>query len=110
MRGSLASTLRVIGQTAGILAAIVWAWTCWTYFAQIDPNATAQENRADFRLLCLAVLSIPLLGALVYWPFAALADRIARSEPRDGLNGPDAGTTPTPVDARSRVSKKQTNF
>ena len=82
MRGSIASTLRVIGQTAGILAAVVWAWACWTYFAQLDPNATAQENRADFRLLGLALLSIPLLGGLVYWPFAALADRITRSELR----------------------------
>jgi hypothetical protein len=105
MRSSLASTLRVIGQTAGILAAVAWAWICWRFFSGLDPNATAQENRADFRLLCLAVLSVPLLGALVYWPFAALADRIARSE-RESLSGPDADNASTPVDARSGPSKK----
>jgi hypothetical protein len=54
MRRGIASTLRVIGQTAGILAAVVWGWTCWDFLAQQDVNATSSEIRRDFRLLGLA--------------------------------------------------------
>jgi hypothetical protein len=89
MRGVMASTLRVIGQTAGILAAVFWGWTCWDFLAQQDVNATSQEIRRDFRLLGLAAVSLPIVGLLVYWPFAALADRIAISKPREVSLEPD---------------------
>jgi hypothetical protein len=85
MRKVIASTLRVIGQTAGILAAVLWGATCWRFLAQQDVNATAQEIRWDFRLLGLAVFSIPIVGLLVYCPFAALADRIAPTKSCDVL-------------------------
>jgi hypothetical protein len=84
MRRVIASTLRVIGQTAGILAAVAWGWTCWDFLAQQDANATSSEIRRDFRLLGLAAISLPIVGFLVYWPFAALADRIAPSEQATG--------------------------
>jgi hypothetical protein len=80
MRKVTASTVRVIGQTAGILAALAWGWTCWSFLAQQDVDATSSEIRRDFRLLGLAAVSLPIVGFLVYWPFAALADRIAPSE------------------------------
>jgi hypothetical protein len=40
MRKTIASTLQVIGLTAGILAAVVWGRTCWRFLAQQDVNAT----------------------------------------------------------------------
>jgi hypothetical protein len=83
MRKTIASTLQVIGQTAGILAAVVWGWICWRFLAQQDANATSLEVRWGFRLLDLAVVSIPIVGYLVYCPFSALANCIAPSEPRD---------------------------
>jgi hypothetical protein len=87
MGKGIASTLRVIGQTAGILAAIVWGWTCWSFLAQQDVNATNQEMRWGFHMFGLAMVSLPIVGFLVYCPFAALADRIAPSEPRDVGSG-----------------------
>jgi hypothetical protein len=80
MRRVIASTLRVVGQTAGILAAVAWGWACWDFLAQQDVNASSSQNRRDFRLLGLAAVSLFVVGFLVYWPFAALADRIAPSE------------------------------
>jgi hypothetical protein len=83
MRQAIASTLQVIGLTAGILATVLWGSTCWSYLAQQDVNATSQEIRWDFRMLGLALVSLPIVGFLVYGPFAWLADRIAPPEPRD---------------------------
>jgi hypothetical protein len=83
MRRVIASTRRVIGQTAGILAAVAWGWACWDLLAQQDVNATSSEIRRDFRLLGLAAVSVLVVGFLVYWPFAALADRVAPSEQTD---------------------------
>jgi hypothetical protein len=77
MRKSLSSALQVIGQTAGFLAAVAWGWTCWKFLAQQDVNASSQESRGLFRLLCFAVVTVPVAGFFVYWPFAALADRVA---------------------------------
>jgi hypothetical protein len=83
MRKVMASTLRVIGQAAGILAAVVWGSICWSFLARHDVNATSQEIRWGFRMLGLALVSLPMVGFLIYCPFAALAARIAPSEPRD---------------------------
>jgi hypothetical protein len=83
MRRVIASTLQVIGLTAGILAAVAWGSTCWSFLAQQNVNATSQEIRRDFRMLGLALVSLPIVGFLVYGPFAWLADRIVPSEPRD---------------------------
>jgi hypothetical protein len=79
MRQVIASTLRVIGQAAGILAAVAWGWSCWSFLAQQDGDATSLEIRWGFRILSLAVVSIPIVGFLVYCPFAVLADCIAPS-------------------------------
>jgi hypothetical protein len=84
MRKGIASTLQVIGKTAGILAAVAWGWTCWHLLAEQDATTTTSlEVRWGFRLLDVAIVSIPIVGYLVYCPFAALADGTAPSERRD---------------------------
>jgi hypothetical protein len=52
MRKGVSSTLQVIRLTAGILAAVAWGWTCWSFLAQQGVNASSHESRALFRLLC----------------------------------------------------------
>jgi hypothetical protein len=82
MRNGVSSTLQVIGQTAGILAGVAWGWTCWSFLARQDVNASSLESRWLLHMLGLAVVTVPIVGFLVYWPFAALADRIAPAEDR----------------------------
>jgi hypothetical protein len=79
MRQVITSTVRVIGQAAGILAAVAWGWTCWRLLAQPGDDITSLEIRWGYRGVALAAASILIVGFLVHTAFAALADRIAPS-------------------------------
>jgi hypothetical protein len=45
-------------------------------------HASSLESRWLLHMLGLAVVTVPIVGFFVYWPFAALADRIAPAEDR----------------------------